>query len=784
MKGLVNKVFGRILKKDFLRNRIITATLFAFIMLAALLVSGATGIITELFGAMDTLLEKSNAAHFAQMHAGEIDQTSLDDFTSENAELVSGQQTVELLNINGSNIFLGDNEASEADSVMENAFVTQNNSFDFLLDTDNEILQVADGEIAVPLYHMQQYELQIGDTVRIESGDFEMEFTIVSFLRDSLMNPSLINSKRFLISGNDWEILNASLGEIEYLIEFQMVDLSRAGEFENLYQNSSMPQKGATMTNSLVTVINAMSDGISAAVIILIGILLIIISALCLRFTMMATIEEDYREIGVMKAIGINSKDIRKLYMTKYLVMSGLACVCGYIISLFVGHIFTANISLYMGSAEKTVWNTLLPLLGAGLVFAAVVLLCRMVLRRFRRISAVDALRMGGSPNSKKGLLNLNLYKSKFPNVNIFLGIRGVLGRFRTYGLLCFIFIMCSFLMIVPLNLLNTLESPRFVTYMGAGQCDMRIDLQQTSDINERYDHMVDYIRTDTDVEKYAALFTSTYKVLNSDGDYENIKIEVGDFSVFPLEYTNGDAPKNENEIALSSMNADEMNKSVGDTLVVLVDGEQLEMTVCGIYQDVTNGGKTAKAILPYDMDNIIWFTLNLDVVDGVSITEKIEEYGDAFYPAKVTDVDNYIYQTMGGIIDQLELVVIFAIALAIAIAVLITAMFFKMLIAKDASQIAIMRSLGLTHRDIRLQYISCAILVLLVGIVVGTIVAVTLGQGLAGMLISGISSMRFIINPLVSFIICPLALAAAVGVTIFCSCASIKKLNIMLVAE
>jgi len=65
-------MFGRILKKDFLRNRIITATLFAFIMLAALLVSSATGIITELFGAMDTLLEESNAAHFAQMHSGEM----------------------------------------------------------------------------------------------------------------------------------------------------------------------------------------------------------------------------------------------------------------------------------------------------------------------------------------------------------------------------------------------------------------------------------------------------------------------------------------------------------------------------------------------------------------------------------------------------------------------------------------------------------------------------------------------------------------------------------------
>lgn len=777
-------MFGRILKKDFLRNRIITITLFAFIMLAALLVSGAAGIIIELSGAMDTLLEKSNAANFAQMHTGEIDQESLDNFAAENSGLIKGQQTVKLLNINGANIFLGYNEASEADSVMENAFVTQNEYFDFLLDMDNEILQVKDGEVAVPLYHMQQYGLKVGDPVRIVSGEFEMEFTIAAFLRDSLMNPSLVNSKRFLISANDWNLLNATLGEIEYVIEVQVTDLSRVSEFENLYQNSGLPQKGAIMTNSLVKVINAMSDGISAAVIILIGILLVVIAALCLRFTMMATIEEDYREIGVMKAIGIHSKDIRKLYLTKYIVMSAAASICGYVSSLFVGQLFTANISLYMGNAEQTIWNTLLPLVGAGLVFVAVVAFCSLVLRKFKAISAVEAMRTGNSPDRGRNQRSLKLHKSNFPNVNIFLGIREVLSRFRVYGLLCFIFLICTFLMIVPINFLNTLESPEFVTYMGAGQCDIRVDLQQTADIEQRYADMVNYIENDPDVKKYAALFTSIYKVLNSDGGYENIKIEVGDFEVFPLEYTSGTAPKIENEIALSAMNADEMNKRVGDTLVVMVDGQPRELNICGIYQDVTNGGRTAKAVLPYNADNIIWFTLNLNVQDGVSIPEKIEEYSNTFYPAKVTDVDNYIYQTMRSIIDQLKLVVKFAFVLALAITVLITAMFFKMLIAKEASGIAIMRSLGLSYRDIRLQYVTRAIIVLLIGIVAGSIAAVTLGQGLAGMLISGVSGMRFIISPLMSFIVCPLALAAAVGVTIFCGSTSIRKINIMLVAE
>jgi len=251
-------MFSRILKKDFLRNKIITITLFAFIMLAALLISCAAGIIVELFGSMDTLLTKSHAADFAQLHSGEIDQAALDDFTSAHKDLISAGQTVELLNINGANIFLGNNEMSEFDSAMENAFVTQNEHFDFLLDTNNDILQVKDGEVAVPLYHMKQYGLQIGDTVRVVSDDFEMELTIVSFLRDSLNNPSLINSKRFLVSANVWSILKRNLGEIVYLIEFKAADLSRLTEFENLYQNSDLPQKGPAMTNTLVKLINAM----------------------------------------------------------------------------------------------------------------------------------------------------------------------------------------------------------------------------------------------------------------------------------------------------------------------------------------------------------------------------------------------------------------------------------------------------------------------------------------------------------------------------------------------
>ncbi len=42
-----------------------------------------------------------------------------------------------------------------------------------------------------------------------------------------------------------------------------------------------------------------------------------LIAMLCIRFTIITSMEEDYREIGVMKAIGIHNKDIQKIIYNK-----------------------------------------------------------------------------------------------------------------------------------------------------------------------------------------------------------------------------------------------------------------------------------------------------------------------------------------------------------------------------------------------------------------------------------------------------------------------------------
>jgi putative ABC transport system permease protein len=316
---------------------------------------------------------------------------------------------------------------------------------------------------------------------------------------------------------------------------------------------------------------------------------------------------------------------------------------------------------------------------------------------------------------------------------------------------------------------------------MGIGQSDIRIDLRQSDNMADRFESMVAYLADDPDVERFSPLVTSQFTMLGSDGAPETINIETGDFSIFPLDYVAGTAPEREHEMALSSLNAKEMEKDVGDRITLLVDGQEQEMTVSGIYQDVTNGGRTAKAVLPYDPDNVLWYAVSLDLTSQNRIDDKVREYSEAFYPVRVTDLEGYLAQTLGNTIGQLRKVTMVAIAVGLAVAVLITSLFLSMLISKDASQIAIMRSLGFSLRDIRVQYLSRALVLLSLGIVLGTVFSNTLGQRLVSALwaFMGASQIKFVIDHIQAYVLLPLLLMLAVSITTLINMAGIKETNI-----
>lgn len=776
-------------KNDFIRNKIVTLSVFVFITMAVILAASAINNIANLIQSMSELKERAVPADITQMHSGEYNQAEIDQFTEEQREHIAMQETMVLLTLDGSNIHFGDNQTM-AGTVQDISFVVQNEKFDFILDLDNERLDVKQGEVAVPIYFMEYYDLKIGDRITVKNKEYQKEFVISDYARDYEMNSSLTSSKRFVINQLDYnEMENLLIGEPEYLIEFKIKENGDAQAVQTAYIEAGLPANGPTVGAKIFTLFNALSDMAVAMVIILISILLIIIASLCIRLTFLATIDEDIREIGVMKAMGISKKDIKNVYLNKYRVMSIAAGILGYLLSFFAVNLLNSNMRLYISSELSGNLKYLLSIIAPLFIYIMIVMYCKKVLKKIDKITAVEALRSDIMERGKNRKYSFPLIKNKLFSTNIYMGIRDVLKRFKLYRLLFFIFVVCTFIVILPLNMYNTMNSPEFSTYLGIGKSDMRIDLRKTDRITEDFKKLQEDLRNDTDIEKYAAYITSSYQVKNTDGSWDYINIEIGDFSVFPLNYLEGEAPNGEGEISLSYANAstDGLNKKVGDEVVVKVGEIEKTLKVSGIYQDITNGGKTAKADTSLGVNEgaVLWYILSMDVAPGVDIREKMDYYQNTYDSAQVNDIKEYTGQTLGNLIDQMSTIVIGGIVIAVSIVILITALFIRMLLSKDSSQIAIMRSMGLTSKNISHQYMAGTLVVLIMGILFGVLASNLLGEFLVSMAMSsmGAAKIEFVNVIWQTWLLCPIALVVIVGFTIslFCKVSIKDDLSVVL---
>jgi putative ABC transport system permease protein len=756
-------MYYRIIRNDIVRNKAITLTTMIFVAAAAMLVSLAAILIVNLSGAIDTLMTRAKTPHFMQMHSGKMDTGQLAAFAAQNGD-VAEFQVLEFINVDGARIVF--EKSSLADSVQDNGFALQSENFDYLLDLDGNVIHVSDGEIYVPICYMQDGSAKVGDTVEV----FGREFIVGGFLRDSLMNSLLASSKRFLVSRNDFMGIR-ELGNVEYLIEFRLKDMSTLGTFETAYTSAGLDANGPTLTYPLFKTMNAISDGLMIAVILLVSVLVVMIAFMCIRFTLLAKIEEDYREIGVMKAIGLRVSDIKKIYLAKYAAIAAVGSLFGYALSFVFRDMLLENIRLYMGESENASFALLFGIIGVLLVFLAIMAYVNGVLKRFQKISPAEAVRFGISQEKSAGTRLFRLSRNRLLGTNVFLGIRDVLARKGLYATMLAVLVISAFIIIVPQNLYNTISSKGFIAYMGIGQSDLRVDIQQTDNISEKAAEIAAAMETDSTISKYVVLVTKTFRVKMEDGSEEQIKVELGDHSIFPIKYAEGGAPATGDEIALSVLNARELDKKVGDGITLTIDGQEKNLTVCGIYSDVTNGGKTAKAVFADPSADIMWSVISAELSAKSLIREKTAEYAERFGFAKVSDIDEYVVQTFGSTINSVRKASQAAVGVALSITILVTLLFMRMLVVKDRYSIAVMKAFGFTNSDITAQFVSRSVFVLLIGIVLGTLLANTLGEALAGVVIAsfGASSFEFVVDPLAAYLVCPLLMVVStLVVTIF----------------
>ncbi|MGO1543914.1 MAG: FtsX-like permease family protein [Gulosibacter sp.] len=765
-------------RNDLRKNWGANLSLFVVLVLSALLMATGAMVMERLSGAVNGLFEEAKPPHFLQMHKGDYDTGALDAFAAEHPEIESWL-IEDMIGFDSSFLSWERPATGEtgdlSESLIDNLFVVQNEEFDFLLDETNSIPQAAEGEVYVPVAYQQTFGLEAGDELSIRTDAETVTLTVEGFVRDAQMASSLSSATRFLVSAADFDRLSAGGGGIpEIIVEYLTTDPALGGALQTAYEaNEQLPMNGQGVTFDIIRVINVFSEGLVAIALMFVSVLLIAIALLNVRFVIRGTLQDEVREIGAMKAIGLPSRTISGLYLSKYTVMTLLACAVGGVLAIFASRALTSSVQANFAEAPVTAATFIAPIAALLAVFVLVISIAWGVLRAVDRIEVVSALVHGSTLTEKqtarkakrsgRGVIRSVFRGYRGGNMNAKLARVDLRTGFGQWVLIPVVFALAAVLVALPMSLLNTFQSQQFVSYLGAPESDMRIDLQYSEDVAATYDEVAAALAADDRFSEVTSYANVAYEIEGESG-WEIFRTEVGDYSGNTVAFAPGSAPE-EGQIALSALNAENLQVGVGDT-ITLRDGEELlDLEVSGIYQDVTSGGLTAKlaADFPENANGYVLYASGADNLDVGAITE---EYTEAYPAAKVYPMETYTQQTLSYVVNAFSMAAWISLALTLGVAALITYLYLSMRLSRDRQRSGVLASLGFSGGELAWQTQFKTILMVAPGVAAGLLLTATAGEALVGGAMSltgfGITELQFFPNHALVHVLFPVLLIAA----------------------
>lgn len=743
----------KLVRSNLSRNRVVSASMVAFLALASALLASALILGLAVVGTVDGFMESARTPHFMQMHQGPVNEERLASFAASRPEVVAFE-VIDYLNVQNAQLRFG--QTSLEAEVQQNGFVTQPRHMDRLLRLDGEVARPMPGEIYVPTPYVTKYGLEPGNEVSLHAGGEVLTFVVAGAFRDSQMNSSLASSKRLLLHESDYATAAKLLGtEPERLISFRLQDPSAVPAFEAAYFAAGLEASGPTLTWALFRLVNGLNDGLTVLFFVLMSGVVLLIAFLCIRYALTTTLEEDLRNIGVMKALGVSNTNIGATYLGKYRLLLAAGAALGGGAALLARGAILAGVQRQMGEVGLPMLGVMAAVVGVLVLYALAMLYVRRVLAYLRSITPLHALRGSG--------LSARRYRPR-PALGGRTG-GAVIGRLAwasvrfspgSHVTVLLVALLATVAFLVPIRFGATARSAEFVTYMGIGAYDLRVDLLGVPDAATIAAAAVDRLAADDRVLRVEAYHHVMVSALSVAGDMAPLRIDYGAHDAFPLRYGAGRAPASSTEIALSEINAASLGVDVGDALLVHTTDGLVTMTITGTYQDITNGGKTAKA-LPGSTSagDSVGVMIAIAAAPNTDLAQLAASISAAHPALQVLDTSTYVSQVMGDMLRVMDALAWLFAGLAVVLATLVAGMAVRLMQVRERRANAVLRALGFTTTDLRRQYGLRVVLAVVVGVMAGALLATPVGNVIGDLVFStvGVSGLSLEFVPLATLL-------------------------------
>lgn len=782
-------MYIKILKKDLKRKKTMNLILVIIISLAAMFVASSVNMLAVSVDGTEYFFEKAGLDDFIIVTTNNGNDRSNEQTITEKldkCEYVEDFSEDELAFIGNSNIKYKNKSIEFANSIMASSYkIHQQVFFD---GKNNEINKLDRGEMYMPYSLMKENDIQPGDKIKIELNDYEKEFEVIDYFKDAFLGSSMMGSKRIIFNDEDFDEikLNSDLvtGSIFSVNTNSMKKFQR--EFNEWGTKSLFSDTKTVIKTTYIF------DLIIALVMFMVSICLVAISGVMLKFIITFTINDDYKEIGIMKAIGIKDTGIRKLYASKYFLFAFVGSIMGVIVSIPFGNTLLTEVTVNIITRGNGI-NIITKIITVIFMIAIIVALAYKSTGRIKSLTPMDAIRSGNNGERFKRKGGFSLKKSKL-SVSSFLAVNDIFSQMRTFLAVFIIGIIGMWLIAMFVNTINTLSSPNILQWFSILKSDVIITDSDMIFVSEKNETEIDEKLEDIkkDIEKDGIKVKRVhcemmYRFGLKKGDLNTSSLGFKGYGSTANEYTYGEGtpPKYQNEIAISYVISEKIDAHIGDEVIINMFNEDRKYVVTALFQSMNNFGEGIRFGDEVEMDltaNSGCFGIQVDFDDNLNEKEKDEQFKkleDKY--EKVQEIMEFESDMLGGIIERLILYKAMILLIVIIIVTLVIVLIQKMFLIRERGVMAMMKSIGFTSNSIILWQIKRITIVLVAGVIVGLSTSlpfskITIGQVFK---IMGATNIDFVVNKFELYILYPMIVVVASIAVCALTMLSIRKITV-----
>ena len=761
-------MFWRILKKDLKRKKTMNIILLLFVILCSMFAAAAVNNIIAVTGGIEHYFDMAGVPDVTVLTLGE------NDAEERIAELtcVKEIKTEHCLDVfsssfkhNGKKL---DNFANSARLISDSEMAI--NYFD---ESSSIIKSVDKGCFYATAPFLQDIDIKEGDEVELDVGDSHLTLKFMGRFKGALFGSQKSDSPCLIINSADYNRLDKE--QAAHIMDYKQlyINTSNVDEIKELAKDYD--RVFVTVREESKNIY--LYDMLSAYALMIISVVLMFTGFVVLRFTIGFTISEEFHEIGVMKAVGIDNNSIRSLYIVKYLAIAVIGTLIGYFCSIPLGDMMMKTVSenMVLGSGS----GAFMGILSSGLVVIIILLFCYSCTRRVNKLSPIDAVRNGqtGERFRKRSLLRLG--RSKLPST-AFLSVNDFLSSPKQFSVITVVFTLCILLMTIMSNFALTLKSEKLLRFFDLPSSEAHI--MDTEMIGELMTDLSDHKRIIAQTEKLLAdngmpgkcTMTLGAQLEASHKDKTaklNFRITKGE-TTDTLRADKGSPPQKADEIIVTENTLVNLGAEIGDRVTTVINDKEYEFIITGTFSTFVNPTNAAFLYKDFDLghlpaSNVMGVQIHFDgSPDKERINQNIEKLKSLLESDKVYTTSDFI-NNFTGMSDTINSIKKIMMILTVIVTAMIVILMERSFIAKEKSEIALMKAVGVTDGSIAAQHTLRFVIASILACILSTAVLMPISNVMmnwVGNMIGDISGLKCDFDPLEIFVICPEIL---IGVTV-----------------